>query len=75
MALESQLNPKYFRVARRIIIFAMICWLGNIAWRNHTTPHYETPSGGVVKPGESLKSKEGVKTVDNSSSSDFKPSH
>jgi hypothetical protein len=37
--------PKLFRVTRRIIIFLMICWLGNMLWKNHTTPHYETPAG------------------------------
>jgi hypothetical protein len=39
------MNPKFFRVARRIIIFMMICYLGNILWKNHTAPHYVTPSG------------------------------
>ncbi|MBS1956473.1 MAG: hypothetical protein JST89_19960 [Cyanobacteria bacterium SZAS-4] len=36
--------PKLFRITRRIIIFVMICWLGNMLWKNHTTPHYETPA-------------------------------
>ncbi|HEY9733549.1 MAG TPA: hypothetical protein V6C89_16640 [Drouetiella sp.] len=36
--------PKFFRIIRRIIIFAMICVLGNMLWKNHTTPHYETPA-------------------------------
>ncbi|CAN5648162.1 hypothetical protein BH10CYA1_BH10CYA1_14560 [soil metagenome] len=36
--------PKIFRITRRIIIFVMICWLGNILWKNHTTPHYDTPA-------------------------------
>ncbi len=36
--------PKIFRITRRIVIFVMICWLGNILWKNHTTPHYDTPS-------------------------------
>ncbi len=36
--------PKIFRITRRIVIFVMICWLGNMLWKNHTTPHYETPA-------------------------------
>jgi hypothetical protein len=36
--------PKIFRIVRRIIIFAMICVLGDMLWKNHTTPHYETPA-------------------------------
>ncbi len=52
---ESQMNPKFFRVARRIIIFMMICYLGNILWKNHTAPHYVTPSGGVSKSSNSAR--------------------
>lgn len=36
--------PKIFRITRRIVIFVMICWLGNMLWKNHTTPHYDTPA-------------------------------